>query len=249
MLIFAQDAWNFSLKETMGAGGDLPWYKLSIWFGRKPCIQTFTKKKSHLVEVQKVNPKTLHRKIQPTSTSSIIFNRWFPSWKRRLSLKNRVFLNLPKGITIFKGLAFLASGRAPTIFHWVEFSIEEPAFPSPFPPFFHPHPGWPTGPTCDPFRHGRHLIALSRQGRPWRLQGGEAGEAGKATAMQRWCWNPIFCWWICIEWFCCFCFWMFLVDTLIFNVWYCIDPFTGRWLKSSSIWTKKREVLCVFDVI
>jgi len=30
MLIFAQDAWNFSLKETMGAGGDLPWYKLSI---------------------------------------------------------------------------------------------------------------------------------------------------------------------------------------------------------------------------
>lgn len=174
MLIFAQDAWKNFLKETMGASGDLPRYKLSIWFGRKPCTQTFTKKQSHLVEIQKVNPKTLHRKIQPTS--SIDNCRWFPSWKRRLPLKNRVFLNLPKGITIFKGLAFLASGRAPTIFHGVEFSIEEPAFPSPFPPFFHPHPGWPTGPTCDPFRHGRHLIALSRQGRPWRLQG-EARES------------------------------------------------------------------------
>lgn len=175
MLIYAQDAWKQLKKQ---------WVQVVIYrcinclfdWGVSPAPKPSQKKKSHLVELQKVNPKTLHRKIQPTS--SIDNCRWFPSWKRRLPLKNRVFLNLPKGITIFKGLAFLASGRAPTIFHGVEFSIEEPAFPSPFPPFFRPHPGWPTGPTCDPFRHGRHLIALSRQGRPWRLQ----GEAGKAIS-------------------------------------------------------------------
>lgn len=156
--------------------------------------------------MQKVNPKTLHRKIQPTS--SIDNCRWFPSWKRRLPLKNRVFLNLPKGITIFKGLAFLASGRAPTIFHGVEFSIEEPAFPSPFPPFFHPHPGWPTGPTCDPFRHGRHLIALSRQGRPWRLQ----GEAGKAISRSAGVETPSFVGGYVLNDFAVFVFGCFLVD-------------------------------------
>lgn len=85
---------------------------------------------------KKSTQKTLHRKIQPTS--SIDNCRWFPSWKRRLPLKNRVFLNLPKGITIFKGLAFLASGRAPTIFHvhWVFHwgtGISQP-FPIIFPP-------------------------------------------------------------------------------------------------------------------
>ena len=139
MLIFAQDAWK-KIKETMGASGDLPLYKLSIWLGRKPCTQTFTKKINHTwLSYKKSTQKHFTAKSnQHNQPLPSIINRWFPSWKRRLPLQKSGVSQPPKRDHNLQGLSFF-SLREDThhfslswVFHWGT-GVTQP-FPTIFPP-------------------------------------------------------------------------------------------------------------------
>ena len=76
------------------------------------------KNQSHLVEVQKVNPKTLHRKIQPTSTSSIIFYRCFSFLETKITPEKSGVSQPPKRDHNLQGLSFFSLRQGTHHFSW-----------------------------------------------------------------------------------------------------------------------------------